>query len=111
MTERFVSPCPPPTPFEAELLQILAEECAEVTQRCMKALRFGLDERQPNHPLTNAERISEELGDLLATMDRLLEYDILSRASIEAARESKPFKLDKYMQTEAPTSVSDREKT
>lgn len=48
------------------LLCCLAEECAEVSQRVSKALRFGLQEVQPGQPLTNAERITAELTDLYA---------------------------------------------
>lgn len=48
------------------LLACLAEECDEVGQRVMKALRFGLRERQKGQPLTNADRIAEELRDLLS---------------------------------------------
>lgn len=48
------------------LLLCLAEECDEVGQRVMKALRFGLDEVQPGQPLMNSERIVVELYDLIA---------------------------------------------
>lgn len=47
----------------------LAEECNEVGQRVHKALRFGLSEIQAGQPLTNAERIVEELKDLLAVAE------------------------------------------
>lgn len=50
------------------LLSIVAEECAEVAQRCSKALRFGLTEVQPGQPLNNAERIAVEYTDLVAAM-------------------------------------------
>jgi NTP pyrophosphatase (non-canonical NTP hydrolase) len=50
------------------LIAIVAEECAEVAQRCTKALRFGLLEIQPGQPLTNAQRISQEYGDLVAAL-------------------------------------------
>jgi hypothetical protein len=48
------------------LLSCLAEECAEVSQRVSKALRFGLDERQEGQPDDNAERIRLEMYDLIA---------------------------------------------
>ena len=48
------------------LLVCLAEECAEVSHRAMKALRFGLDEIQPGQTLTNRERLVEELHDLIS---------------------------------------------
>lgn len=50
------------------LISIVAEECAEVAQRCSKALRFGLTEVQPGQPLSNAERIAYEYADLVAAM-------------------------------------------
>ncbi len=48
------------------LLICLSEECAEVAQRVSKALRFGLEEVQPEQHETNADRIVEELADLWA---------------------------------------------
>lgn len=53
------------------LLGILAEECAEVAIRASKAQRFGLGEVQPGQRLTNCERITYELNDLLAAADML----------------------------------------
>lgn len=54
---------------EQHLMVHLMEECAEVAQRCSKALRFGTEEVQPDphdNPdgLTNSQRIVEELIDL-----------------------------------------------
>jgi hypothetical protein len=49
---------------EEHLLTCLAEECCEVAQRVSKALRFGLSEVQAGQPLTNCERIVDELHDL-----------------------------------------------
>lgn len=48
------------------LLVCLSEECDEVGQRAAKALRFSLGEVQPGQGLTNAERIVEELHDLIS---------------------------------------------
>lgn len=53
------------------LLSCLAEECAEVGQRVSKALRFGLQEKQPGQSMTNAERIVTELLDLRAVIEML----------------------------------------
>jgi len=53
------------------LLTILAEESAEVAQRATKALRFGLDEVQPDHVWNNRERIVQELNDLWAVAEML----------------------------------------
>ena len=54
---------------EQHLLVILAEECSEVAQRVSKALRFGLGEIQPGQSLSNAERIRQEFGDLIAAFE------------------------------------------
>lgn len=54
------------------LLDILIEECAEVIQRATKAKRFGLEEVQPEQPLTNNQRIVYELNDVLAVAEMLL---------------------------------------
>jgi NTP pyrophosphatase (non-canonical NTP hydrolase) len=77
---------------EQHLLTILAEECAEVAQRCSKAVRFGLDERQPDQPHDNTTRLEGELGDLLGMVDMLgLTPDAQRRAD-------KPARVEKYMQ-------------
>lgn len=59
------------------LLVILMEECAEVAQRCSKALRFGIDDVQEDQPLPNSERIGVELDDLLAVVGMLRDEGIL----------------------------------
>lgn len=59
------------------LLLCLAEECDEVGQRVMKALRFGLHEVQPGQPLNNAERIVEELHDLITVATILHTRNVL----------------------------------
>ncbi|MEH3046477.1 hypothetical protein [Sphingomonas adhaesiva] len=59
------------------LLVCLAEECDEVGQRVSKALRFGLSEVQPGQPLTNADRILEELRDLFAVASILASEGVI----------------------------------
>lgn len=67
------------------LLTCLGEECAEVAQRVSKALRFGLDEIQPGQDQTNAQRIVEELDQVLAVA-RILEIEqVLPRTCADAA--------------------------
>lgn len=53
------------------LLAIVAEECDEVSQRCIKALRFSLAEIQPDQDHTNSWRIMQEYADLLGAMELL----------------------------------------
>jgi len=96
--EKFVSPEPPPTPYEAELLVCLIEECAEVQQRATKALRFGVNEVQPGQALSNSERMSEELGDLLCVVTRLKEVGLVRQQVVDAAYGRKNVKLNRYLQ-------------
>lgn len=59
------------------LLVILSEECAEVAQRCTKALRFGLHEVEPGQDRTNAQRIADEMGDLIGMWEKLKDEGII----------------------------------
>lgn len=59
------------------LLTCLSEECAEVAQRASKAMRFGIHDKQDGQALTNSERIVQELNDLIAVVDMLVEEQAL----------------------------------
>ena len=56
---------------QEHLLTVVMEECAELAQRCSKALRFGMNEKQPEQRYTNAERIKEEYIDLIGAIHTL----------------------------------------
>lgn len=103
MTEKFISPCPLPTPYERELLTILIEECAEVQQRATKMLRFGVEEVQPGQPDTNRLRLSDETGDLYALLARCLAENLLCGKRMRQTQIAKMVKLELYMQTEKDT--------
>lgn len=80
------------------LIACLAEECDEVGQRCMKALRFGLSEVQPGQPLTNAQRIVQEYYDLLAVVEMLDDEGLIEAPFPERhIREAKQAKVEKFM--------------
>ena len=55
-----------------EILLILQEECAEVSQAISKCFRFGPDQIKPGKDRTNIDMLQEELGDLLAMIDLLV---------------------------------------
>ncbi len=81
------------------LLLCLAEECDEVGQRVMKALRFGLDEVQAGQPFTNAERIVQELQDLISVAEILCIRRVLADAYPTAKTiEAKRTKIEKFME-------------
>lgn len=50
-------------------LKVVEEEGSEVAHRVSKALRFGLSEVQPEQSMTNAERIQDEVYDLIGAYE------------------------------------------
>ncbi len=81
---------------EKEVMDILQEECAEVIQAVSKVSRFGIDNVKPGKPKTNREHLEEELGDLLAMVDIMLEQGIVSWGNLEVAKKAKIEKLKKW---------------
>ena len=74
-------------------MNILSEECAEVIQAVSKCHRFGLDNYKPGKPLTNAQRLEGEIGDLLAMVDLLKSMNVVSQEGLDAAKAAKIEKL------------------
>jgi NTP pyrophosphatase (non-canonical NTP hydrolase) len=81
---------------EREVMNILSEECAEVIQAISKCHRFGLDNYKPGKPKTNFDHLQEEIGDLLAMVDILLDMQVISKSSLEMAKLAKIEKLKKW---------------
>ena len=79
-----------------EIMNILSEECAEVVQAVSKCNRFGLDNAKPGKPLTNAQHLEGEIGDLLAMVDLLKLKGVVTDAGLEAAKLAKIEKLKKW---------------
>lgn len=101
-TDKFISPCSQPEGVKRELLDLLAEEPAEVIQRVCKAKRFGLDEIQPGQHLTNEERIMQELADQDAVVRCLKALGVFSSISPERYEKwvsLKAAKIEKYLQS------------
>ncbi len=64
--------------LEMNLLWLLGEECSEVVQAISKANRFGFDTKFESN-LTNAEKISYEIADLVAVYEMLVEHNIIPK--------------------------------
>ena len=77
-------------------MNILSEECAEVVQAVSKCNRFGLDNAKPGKPLTNAQHLEGEIGDLLAMVDLLKLKGVVTEAGLESAKLAKIEKLKKW---------------
>jgi len=83
---------------QEQLLVILMEECAEVSQRASKALRFGLTDpagKEPDQPYTNKDRLLMEINDLYAVIDMIFDKEgpYLSPMLIQDKKE----KVEKYL--------------
>ena len=80
-----------------EILLILQEECAEVTQAVSKCFRFGPDQMKPNNPMTNIQMLEEELGDLLAMIELITDNNVgITVEGLETAKKNKFKKLKKW---------------
>lgn len=82
------------------LLTCLSEECVEVSKDIHKALRFGLDDRNVLNPEgpTNRERIIDELNDLFAVVEMLMQEGILPHDwCVGSKGAEKRYKVRKFM--------------
>jgi NTP pyrophosphatase (non-canonical NTP hydrolase) len=76
-----------------EVLLILQEECAEVTQAVSKCFRFGPDQMKPGKERTNINMLEEEIGDLFAMVELLTDLNI--GVTLEGIAEAKKNKFEK----------------
>ena len=77
-----------------EALRILQEECAEVIQAISKIFRFGKKHRYPGPASpTNLDKLQDEIGDVLAMVDILVESGVFNRDILLEASERKKIKL------------------
>tara|TARA_R110002126_G_scaffold1757_1_gene10543 strand:+ start:4387 stop:4716 length:330 start_codon:yes stop_codon:yes gene_type:complete len=58
---------------QEHLITILGEECSELHQELCKALRFGLNDREPGNLLDNSQKIFSEFNDLMAMVEMVNE--------------------------------------
>lgn len=76
-----------------ETLDILQEECAEVIVEVSKCRRFGLDSLHYKTGQAHKEMLANEIGDVLAMVDILLEQGILNQNKLDQAKQAKRDKL------------------
>ena len=82
------------SPEVAELLAILAEECAEVVQMVGKVLRHGIREN-PYTGILNRIPLEEELTDVMAVVDLLCRAKVLDWSRINDQLPAKFAKLSR----------------
>lgn len=90
------------------LLTCLIEECGEVIHAATKALRFGLDDINPETKHTNAEDITAELIDV-GTIQQMLRHeylipDLANAFQKQSAKREKVLKFMKYAETKGTIS-------
>lgn len=76
---------------EKEILLILQEEASEVIQAVSKVFRFGMESEWNGE--TNKEHLTEEIGDLLAMIEILTDWNIVSKHQVDLAKTAKIEKL------------------
>lgn len=79
-----------------ETLGILQEECAEVIQAVSKIFRFGAFNCYHHTDKTNRQRFADELGDLQAIIDLVVDSGLVSKKELNEAKASKLIKLTKW---------------
>lgn len=95
------------TKAQEERLQCLAEEAGEVVQECMKALRHGLDSHHPQEPeQPNRFRIAKELGNLVFSIQKLVEAGDILDEDIQVGYEAKKPNWARYTHHQ-PESLED----
>ena len=81
---------------QKEVLLIAQEECAEVIQAISKIFRFWFDSKWPEDGADNRERLTEEIGDLLAMIKLLSDFDVIDPSNLENLANKKIIKLKKW---------------
>jgi NTP pyrophosphatase (non-canonical NTP hydrolase) len=76
-------------PLETELMAITAEECGELTQACMKIVRWGINKKK-------TAGLIEEAGDVALMLDLLVDHGYVTKEEIDARKEVKRLKLKRY---------------
>ena len=79
-----------------ETLDILQEECGEVIVEVSKCRRFGLDSKHYKTNLLHSTMLENEIGDVLAMVDILLEQGVISQSNLEIAKQAKKDKLKQW---------------
>lgn len=84
------------SPAQAELLAILAEECAEAVQAVCKVLRHGYDsDDEGRRQTTNREDLEREMGDVRAAMILLCESGDVHKHAVHHHADQK-LRLPRY---------------
>ena len=89
---------------KTELLTILQEECAEVTQAISKVFRFGEHSYHPKdkNKVENIKHLESEVGDIMGVLKYLIEENYLDGENIMISAEEKIKRLEEFMKNKKP---------
>jgi hypothetical protein len=76
-----------------ETLDILQEECAEVIVEISKCRRFGFDSTHYRTEILHRDMLTNEIGDVLAMVDILIDQGLVDEQTLNKAKENKKEKL------------------
>lgn len=79
-----------------EALNLLQEECAEVIVEASKCRRFGLNSLHYKTGVEHRAMLEQEIGDVLALADILMEEGVISQIGLIDAKIQKQEKLKKW---------------
>jgi NTP pyrophosphatase (non-canonical NTP hydrolase) len=79
-----------------EALGILQEECAEAIVEVSKCRRFGIETPHYKTGLSHAKTLEQEVGDVLALVDILIDQGVLDQEGLNTAKENKKIKLKQW---------------
>lgn len=99
MSERYRPAGKPLTPYERELLTILAEEANEVAIAAIKLIRFGRESRPPERTTSNTTELGLEIGDLEWMITLASVEGLANEPDIKAGMARKRERLAYFMQT------------
>jgi NTP pyrophosphatase (non-canonical NTP hydrolase) len=79
-----------------EALRLLQEECAEIIVEVSKCNRFGLNALHYKTGVEHRAMLEQEIGDVLALIDVLMEESVISHVGLLDAKLKKIDKLKKW---------------
>lgn len=89
------------TPAEAERLALLAEECAECVQACMKILRHGYHSYDPtaapHDRMSNRMMLAREIGDVQCVVNMMCTAFDVDRRAINSRAVEKHVTVQRWL--------------
>ena len=99
MADKYQPNGKPLTDYEREVLVVLMEECAEVTQAASKLIRFGKENRPEPDGRWNTDVLAEEIGHLRYLLTMIRDLGLYGVEAEVAAQQHKRDRMRWFMQT------------